>query len=432
MLLSPLFLLACAGSSDFQVQASLSDIVPTVLSVTWTGEQEVDRATLYVETSEGELFEVDATDGSATAWGLPPGLEVDFWLAFDSDGDVVESDVSTVTTGSPESGMPSLSAEGDSDRAFDGALALTTSVTSPGSAVLIDGQGRYRWWAHVSEGGHVGRARLSVDGEHILSMPVNNGPDETDPLVRFALDGSVVEEVLVEGQHHDFLELSDGTLVFLVKEYGDYEGVQVPGDRLVEVAPDGTQTEIWNAWDWLDPSTEPSSLPDGEWTHANALGFDEAEQAYYVNFLGLQALFKIDRASGDILWKMGTDDSDFERSDGDLTILQGSHQFEFLEGSLLAFENGPPTAQDSRAVELSFDVDEPVMQELWSWSADPAMYTYSLGDVERLASGDTVVDFSANGVMVQVDSEGAEQWRLSAELGGAFGYLQLLDDLHRR
>lgn len=422
--LVPLSLFACS-SSDYQVDVVLSDLVPTVLTVTWDGEQAVDAATVTVETAGGESWSVDATSGTATVWGLPADEDVDLWLAFESGGKTVESGVTTVTTGSVDVDLPALTVEGDVDRAFDGALVLTTSVTNPGSAVLLDGDGSYRWWAEVGDG-HVGRARLSVDGQHILAMPVNNGPQDAEPLLRFALDGSVAETVTVDGQHHDFIEHADGTLAFLVKDVREVDGEEITGDRLVERAADGTQTEIWNAWDWLDPSVDRTDLPDNEWTHANALFYDEAEQAYYVNFLGLRALFKVDRATGDILWKMGTDDSDFVDEDGDTTLLDHSHQFDLLDGSILAFENGPAGQQESRAVELSLDESDPVMQELWSWSADPALYTYSLGDVERLASGDTVVDYSANGVMIQVDASGEEVWRLSSQLGGAFGYMQVM------
>ncbi len=438
MLVTLSLLLACSstkvdsGIDGLSIDLATDGTLP-VADLSWTldtsvTDATVSAATALVDTADGESWQVDASAGSAVLWGLPPDTDVDVQVVFVIDDAEQESDVATIHTPVADADLPALSVEGDSARAFDGQLALTANVTSPGAAVMIDGQGRYRWWASVSDSDQVGRARLSRDGTQILAQPVNVHGDDTTGLLRFDRHGDVVDTVQIDGQHHDFLELSDGTLVFLVQSLGTASGRTMIGDKLVEVAPDRTQTTIWDIWDAIPYNEDDRWMPDDQWSHANTLSFDEATQTYTVSFFGLRALARIDRATGELLWLMGTSDSDFVGADGDTTVLHGSHGFQFLDGSLLAFENGDSSDADSRAVELSFDEDEPVMTELWSFAPSPSLYSFSLGDVQRLDSGDTLADFSANGTMIQVDAAGTEQWKLTAGVGGAFGYVQVLGE----
>lgn len=423
-----LLLLACrtpAGVPQVQLEVTLSARVPTTASVRWSGLPEVDEATLSVTVSDGESWEQDITRGDATLWALPPDEEVTLVVTARSGGDSFASDPVVVETRGPGGLLHTLEATGDTDRAFDGDLVVTTTVVSPPAAVVIDGQGRYRWWAESEDVEQLSRARLSRDGQHILAMSVNLAGNETAGIRRFSLDGSLDDHVLVNGMHHDFVELADGTLAAIVYSYKDIgHGMLMLGDRIVEVAPDGIETVIWDVWDWIDSAESDEGLVGNNWSHANALDFDEETQQYTVSLLGLRALARIDRATGELVWLMGTSQSDFAWPDGETTILERSHQFEFVDGGLLAFENGVASDRSSRAVEVAFDPDERLVEEVWSYTPDPALYTCCLGDVERLPSGDTVVDFSTNGTIIQVDPGGTEVWRLSGEVGTAFGYMQ--------
>jgi len=421
-------LLACrtpSAAPQVQLDATLSSQVPTTATVSWSGLREADSATLSVTVSDGELWEQDISSGDATLWALPPDEEVTLVVTAESGGASYSSDPLVLETRGPGGLLHSLVTEGDDDRAFDGELMVTSTVVSPPAAVVIDGQGRYRWWAESEDVEQLGRARLSHDGQHILAMSVNLAGNETAGIRRFALDGTLDDNVLVNGMHHDFVELADGTLATIAYSYKDIgHGMLLAGDRIVEVAPDGTETEIWDVWEWIDSEESDDGLIGSNWSHANALDFDEETQQYTVSLLGLRALARVDRATGDLVWLMGTTQSDFQWPDGETTILERSHQFEYVDGDLLAFENGLASDLSSRAVQIHFDADDPVVSEAWSFTPDPALYTCCLGDVERLPSGDTVVDFSTSGAIIQVDPGGVEVWRLAGEVGTAFGYLQ--------
>ncbi len=417
-----------ATDAGISVSAELAADVGTVVEVAWEGVDDlagvaVDEATLIVEDGQGESWEQDIAAGSATVWGLPPESDVGLTVRLTVGGQDLYSAPLTITTDPSDSDLPSVDLSGSDSDALDGELVLTTLIGATNAAVIVDGQGRYRWWGGLGWITSSARARLSRDGQHVLILPVNVDSNDRSGLQRVNLDGTLDSTVVVEGQHHDFVELSDGTLAFIVRSQRNIDGTVVSGEKIVEVAPDGTRTTIWDGWDWIPfDGDQPALLGEG-WLHGNALVFDEATQTYTLSMYGIQALAHIDRATGDMLWLMGTDDSDFVNEHGDTTIIDYGHQFDFVDGGILAFENGDPASQASRAVEYAFDESDPVMHLRWAYEPDPSLYSFSLGDVERLSNGDTLVDFCANGVMVQVTPDGEEVWRMEGRLGAAFGYM---------
>jgi len=426
VILLALSMIACAPSSeDFSVRAVLAPQVGTVVNVQWDGKRTVQGAVLVVEDELGESWEQEISDGHATVWGLPPDSEVSLNVVFDVGSQEIMSETETVTTDPAPTWVPELQLEGDEDRGLGGSLMMTSVIGSSNGPVLVDAAGRYRWWTQLEGITAPSRAQLSADGTQVLVLPVNVDGTDDSGLQRINLDGSLDDPVVIDRQHHDFVQHSDGTLAFIVHSPRRQGATEVVGDKIVEVAPDGTQTTVWDAWDWIDYNGEQPAIKGEGWIHGNALDFDEDAQEYTLSMLGIRGMARIDRATGDMLWLMGTADSDFVNEHGDTTIIDRGHQFEFLDGSLLAFENGEPERGASRVIEYSFDEAEPQMNLIWSYEPVPTLYTFSMGDVARLASGDTLVDFCANGVFQQVDADGNVVWSMQSDLGAAFGYMSL-------
>jgi len=414
-------------SVDITVDAVAVDSGPTIATVTWTTDAaSVDAATVNVTTAAGESWTEDASAGSATLWGFLPEDEVTVTVSVASGGETGTSDASSFTAAPALSDLPGLEVTGDPEGALEGGLLLTTNIQSPGGTVVIDADGNYRWWGLLPIDEQAGRGRLSVDGDSVLMMPVNNASDSTQGIVRVGLDGQLIEQYQMDGLHHDFVEHSDGTIGAIVKESQPVDGHAIHGDNIVEFNPDGTTTEVWSSWDTLTYHGPDDRNPDpNEWTHANAIVFDEAEQVYYLSMLSLRAIAKIDRATGDVLWLIGSQDSDYVNEDGSTEIFEIAHQFQWLDdGSLLHFENGESGSDTSRVVQLSFDETEPVIRELWDYQ--PGLYVYAMGDTQRLSDGTTMVDLSTSGQIMQIDDAGTTLWQLNADIGGAFGYMSIL------
>ncbi len=431
--LAPL-VLACTGKPGpgdasvtiGDVTAEVSPVIPTVVTVTWT----TDVASVgYVRFGDGlttPTESVAATEHSAVLLGLHMQTAVDYQVVVQAEEGDITSDTASVTTGILPNTLPTLTLDGDGNDLYTVAPILG-GVVGP---AIIDATGNFVWYYPDTRGLDVYRARLSRDGTSVLynAGSVSGDPAQDSALVRVSLDGTSEVATPVPLLAHDFVELPDGTLSAIAVEYRDFNGSQLRGDKIVEVAPDGTQTDAWSVWDCFDPAVDVGTDTEIGWTFANALDYDEADDAYYLSIRNFSSIVKIDRATGTCDWVFGTTAATITPASGDDVFLH-EHQFEVLDSSILVFDNAGAGSQ-SRALEYSFDPTQPTASEIWSFYPDPSIFTFVLGDVHRLDDGDTLVDFAVGGEIDRVTPAGDVTWRLDAALGYAFGFFEAEPDLY--
>jgi len=425
-----------AEDGSFEIEAAVSEVIATVVTVTWSADfDEIDDA--YVEfgpdDAYGRVAPVDLSDGppyESVLLGSKPASEVHFRAGGEAGGEIVTSHDQVATTGAVPSDLPEMSTETMAE-VDDGFIVTSTFAVAPG-AVILDRDGEYVWWYEApSDDFQVGRAQMTEDRQHVIFWSVNlaGGPDggsqADQELVRVSVDGTQVDTRSVPDGHHDFTVMPDGGITYI--EYDVRDGEE--GDRIVEVSPDGTETEIWSVWDDFE-STGETGGPGETFSHFNAIDYYADEDAFYVSSLGLECLFKIDRGSGELHWTMSGDHSDFTLADGDTQLFDRNHQFHRLDGSMLVFVNGDEQTNCSDAREYAYEDGGGEVELIWSYTPDPSVFTFSLGDVARLDSGNTMVTFSNQGQIDEVDGDGDVAWRLSAEMGGAVGYATFLQDLY--
>jgi len=319
---------------------------------------------------------------------------------------------------------------------------VATSLYSGESVAVILDEDADVVWSHRPDLGwrnhFVSRVRPSRIGEWI-TYNVNGGqaqglpePDATRAVVRVSLDGSRVQVLQLPDTHHDFFELGDGTLALLKYDRREVDGHTYIGDALVEVAPDGTERRVWTAWDHFELDPEQVVGPLASWSHANALYYDKEEQAYYVSLRNFDSIVKIDQATGEQLWVLGGEASDFAEADGSKALFHHQHQFDLLEDGIVVFDNGRVETQDSRVVQYRLDPAVGLATKVWEQHATPPMFCAALGDVDRLDDGNTLITWSAAGQIEEVTPAGEVIWRIRAQLGAAFGFTlhrQLLTDV---
>ncbi len=424
----------CNGDLEADVSLVLSDVVPTVVTVTWE-VHDASADELYAEfgrtTSSEHRAPAIAVDGVAEAVlvGLKPDRTYRVRAVEASGGEPRRSAVETVRTGPVPTALPVLESwrapAADSARGH----VVTTIASSPSYAVIVDDDGDYVWWHQPDEDWDqvfIPRARRSRIGEWVVYLAattwLGGGEADTDRLLmRVALDGTVLDRVEVPTAHHDMVELPDGTFAALRLDTRMVDDEAVEGDRIVEVAADGTQTDVWSIWDHETYDPDVVYAEDGTgWSHANALDYDPDEDVYYVSVRNLDTLYKIDRATGDVLWRFGGTSSDFTCEDW--PPFQRQHQFEVIGDSVLVFDNGLPEDYDSRAVQYELDHAAGEATLTWSHHADPALFSIGFGDVTRLPSGNTLVIWSSQGRIDEVTPDGDVVWSLAEDLGAGFGY----------
>lgn len=359
------------------------------------------------------------------------GLQADtvyYYRVVTWDGDDAgRSELSSLRTGNLPIGLPALSHSGEGHDQFTlvPILGATTAVT------IIDPQGKIVWYHTDDRELDFYRARLSRDGTSVIynAASVSGDPADDSELVRVSLDGTSTSSIPVPLLAHDFVELEDGTLGAIVVEYRDFEGQPLRGDKIVEIAPDGTQTTVWSAWDCFDPALVQGDDREQGWTFANALDYDPGQDAYYLGMRNFSSIAKVNRASGDCEWVLGLVGSTFEFASGSARFLH-QHQFQVRGNHILIMDNDGSPGNESRVLEYELDVEAKVATQVWSYVANPSVYTFVLGEPIRFDDGSTFINWSAAGQMERLTAGGEVSWKLNTGAGYVFGFNTLAPSLY--
>ena len=437
-LLVPVLLVSCAEPLDVKLDVQVSDVIPTVVTVSWERVHD-DADDVCVEYGRGPVMDQrwparcdDQGLCRAVILGLKPNTSYRVRAA-ETEGDTrYVSDRWDAHTGPRPPEIPALSASTKPGRMPAGGFLVTSLLTDPSRAVIVDGDGEVVWWHHL-EGDwdrmFIPRVYLAADGQHVLYQATASAQVDGEALLgqrvlaRVSLDGTDVETVTVLGLHHDFVELPDGALATLTQDERAVDGKTVVGDRVVEVTFGGEPQEIWSVWDHFDydPGQQYGEAGSG-WTHANAIDHDPATDQYTVSLRNLDTLVRLDRDGDEVLWQLGGDGGDFALPPDQSPPFQRQHQFQMRGDSVLVFDNGAVESADSRAVEYALEPTAGEAHRLWAYAADPPLFSVAFGDVTRLPSGHTLITWSSQGQIDEITEDGAQVWQLSADLGAGFGY----------
>jgi len=455
LLLVPLLLVGCHkvgpgdpdsatshADDDFDVTVTTVEDIPTVIVVDWSADL-VGVTSAWVEfgtdTDYGRTAPTDLSTGApyrTFILGSKPDTTVHLRVVAQTADTLHTSEDRTITTGPAPAALPNLTVESSGDH-WQG--WLVTGLVSDPTSLIIDQDGAYVWWHPIETSRAAGagevvlrRTAMARDGQSILYNYNDVEGDVDNAIYRVGLDGTDLGETATPYGHHDFVELPDGTITYLAYDPKTVGRDQVLGDSVIEKAPDGTITEIYNVWNHYTYGGS-SSDPTESWPHANAIDYLEDEDAYIVGFLTLYTVLKIDRATGHTLWTLGGTQSDFTLDGGTTDLFDTEHQFEWLGDSLLVFINGGMEAgAESHAIEYKLDDTRHTVTETWSYHPAQTLNCPNLGDVDRLDNGNTLVTFSVAGEIHEVDTHGDPVWTLSSGVGGALSYTLLLEDINAR
>ena len=261
--------------------------------------------------------------------------------------------------------------------------------------VLLDPEGNIHWWfGHGDTPDMRGDVDVRELPEGVLIGGTNRLQRESDVspvLVNWK------KEILWKGKivnHHHIHRTPEGNYVFLVEEeqYFKHLNAIVVGDVIIEYDPQ-SDSVVWE-WHLFDHLTPKVSRRD--WSHCNTIEPDPKNGSLYLSARNLNSIFKIDRATGEIIWRLG-EDGDFEIAPEDRFYHQHSPEIQ-PNGNILLFDNGALRPKElggefSRALELSLDEKSMKANAVWSWSNNPDLFTPIWGDADRLKNGNTLITF---------------------------------------
>jgi len=290
-------------------------------------------------------------------------------------------------------------------------------VLNRGLLLAVDEEGDVVWIHRAAE--TLVEARRTPDGTLIVAFGESGGVREIDML------GNVLHEwrpadLGLDSLHHAVSPGPGDNIISLATELrlidgyaledGTTTGYSVVGDLVVELPREGLPIHSWSLLDVLDPyHYNPGffvpfwlllypDAPGGpkDWSHGNAVQYDDHDDSYMVSLANQDLLVKLDRDSGARLWSLG--------EAGDVLLDAGGtwfsvpHGAEWLPGGrVLLYDDGVfKSEKRSRIVEYALSPPQNggpwCAKETWSWNGgDAPFYCMGPADVDYLPDGNLLV-----------------------------------------
>ena len=225
---------------------------------------------------------------------------------------------------------------------------------------------------------------------------------------------------------HDFLALPNGNYVLFAYDEQPYamDTIVSGGDPnailegLIIQELDSNHNIVfeWKSWDHFHITDNirldltSSNLP---FIHANAIDIDY-DGHFLISSRNLDEITKIHRMTGDIIWRWGGSQNEFNFiNDYPFT---GQHTIRSLGNNrYLLFDNGLYSSQYtgsinvSRAVEYFLDTNLMTCEKVWEFIHPDSLYSKNVSSVQRLPNGNTLInfgnlqDFNLGSIVTEVD-----------------------------
>ena len=291
--------------------------------------------------------------------------------------------------------------------------------------LLPSGVGGEGTWRYLSNRTHI--REVDPFGEVVAGW---QSSEAGDPLL-IQLDALAL--------HHDVQAMPDGSFITLSVErrwlpYPTSEinpgaplaDAWVAGDILVQVDRSGAILGEWPLLDLLDPTRIaydgvvgnhwedfPLWLGDDvkDWTHGNAVDYDEVNDRFVVGLRHQDAVVAIERSTGEVAWILAppanwsapTTDVLLAPDPSTQLLPYHMHGAKFTAPDrVIVFDNGnrrasayetvtSPYEVFSRVVEYQIDETGRTFRDDWSYGLDEELFSGSLGDADVLPATDNVL-----------------------------------------
>ncbi|RPI02653.1 MAG: T9SS C-terminal target domain-containing protein [Calditrichaeota bacterium] len=292
---------------------------------------------------------------------------------------------------------------------FRGHLFLST-IEKNNWAIIFDPDGYPCWYLNTP----YPRYDLKLQDNSWITMFVQKEEGRSFGSGFIALDHTLTEvdsfyaDGGYETDYHELKLLDGGNYLLLGtrEERVDLSGLFPGGntDAIVresaiqEFTATGEMIFLWRAWDHFDITDleiENIYLPAIRFPHMNALDIDQ-DGHILLSSRHLSEITKINRQTGEIIWRLGGAHNQFTFINDPLAGFSGQHDVHALgNGRYLLFDNGnlhqPPV---SRAVEYELDTDKMTATLVWQFRDTPDKYSSWMGNAQRLPNGNTLINWS--------------------------------------
>ncbi|MEJ2613740.1 MAG: aryl-sulfate sulfotransferase [Ignavibacteriaceae bacterium] len=211
---------------------------------------------------------------------------------------------------------------------------------------------------------------------------------------------------------HDFKLLPNGHAVLIatdpepmdMSQYGGNPNATVLGCIVQELDASKNVIFQWRSWAYIPITDSYYDLTTKtvDYFHQNAVDVDR-DGNFLLSSRNLSQIIKIDRNTGNIIWKLGGKENDFtfinEHEENSPTYFSYQHDIAVLpNGDVTLFDNGNQhSTQYSRAVEYKLDQVNKTAELVWDYRHSPDIFAPAMGSVQRLPNGNTLVGWGGAG-----------------------------------
>lgn len=339
-------------------------------------------------------------------------------------------------------------------------VATPDDQTASVYVAIFDDQGVPVWWQRADGATD---AKLLPDGTLGWGVTEPAAIYNTTPAAGFdrhLLDGSLIDTWRTVGSptdFHDFQMLENGNALMgsyparpgtldLTPYGGPSTGGTLVDGEVQEITPDGQKVWSWSTLDHIDPAETverwrptfvyglPLTLPDGrlgfDWAHLNSV--DQVGDTIVVSFRHLDAVYAIDTADGEILWKLGgtpTSKSLTVVGDPESNPLGGQHDARMSEdGTLTIYDNNSLETTPPRGVSYQIDLQARTATMVESVSDPDVTTSACCGSAAELADGSWLMSWGGTRVISEFGPTGDRHFVLTfKEKAGTFGFSYRVD-----
>ena len=304
-------------------------------------------------------------------------------------------------------------------------------------AAIFDRDGVPVWWEKADNG--------PTDAKVLADGTISWNSSESGAVVTGAWDirslsGRLIRSIGTNDQTdvHDLQLLPNGNYVIAQQtfrsgvdttEFGGAVDAALLGYDIDEVTPDGDVVRTWSAADHIGLEETGRWWPhvvEGFYydnLHWNAVEIDG--RYMYLSFRHLDAIYKVDRKTGEIVWKLGgteTPESLEVRNDPRDYPIGGQHDVRVLPNGSVTIHNNRTDLDDAVPRAERFRIDEDAgTATLVDSVADPKVDEATCcGSARRLPDKSWLVSWGQNSNVGAYDSEGRVIFRLG--IVGGFSY----------
>ncbi len=407
----------CRNGVDFSVTKNeVSAKIPTVGVVEWSLAGPAPASAKIVYKLKDPTSSILNQGGEAPVnlgepnyrtllLGLKQTADYTFHIEAARDGKTcVSTDYALPTTGSLTSARP-VTVQVTQPAKREPGFIVTSSGTSVFTyAFIIDADGDVVWYADAPL--NPTRAQMDYEGENMwmISLNIDNSGGE----MRYvSMDGEQAQQNVpgLDHAHHDFTVMPGGRIAALVWAGS---GIDPESDLLIR-SPDGTVTNAFRIG---------SNLYQSDTFHANAIHYLPADDSFTIADRNPNVFVKVS-ATGTVAWQLGGQCDQAPAgnlcSPRDWQVVHGHHLLE--DGTFLAFNN--TYTDTSHVFEFKLDVTSSTFTAKVVEDYSGSNTSTTMGDVQRLPGGNTLVTYSTDGKVVELDASWNEVQTFSARIGYA-------------